>query len=58
MPTNIVIGPFLISVDHLRTYLITKRNEIVQKLLDMFAARLRQAILEVRLKRFNKIYVC
>ncbi|XP_023309976.1 dynein heavy chain 1, axonemal-like [Anoplophora glabripennis] len=47
LPTTIVIGPFLISIDHLRTYLITKRQELAQKLLDMFAARLRQAMVEV-----------
>lgn len=47
LPNIIFIGPFQISVDHLRVFLINKKQEICGKLLDMFAARMKNYVEDV-----------
>ncbi|KAJ8943655.1 hypothetical protein NQ318_005657 [Aromia moschata] len=47
LPVNISIGPFYISVDTLRLFLINKRQEIAVKLLNMFTVRMKAAIEDV-----------
>lgn len=47
LPNVIYIGPFYVQVDHLRLFLINKRQEIVNKLLDLFAARMKKSFEDV-----------
>ncbi|CAG9819626.1 unnamed protein product [Phaedon cochleariae] len=54
LPNAIFIGPFFVTVDRLRQFLIQKRQEIGAKLLDMFAARMKECIEEV-LQEFKQI---
>lgn len=44
LPTTTIIGPFFITIEKLRIYLITKRQELAVKLLDMFAQRMKQNV--------------
>lgn len=37
LPASIIIGPFLILTDHIKQFLVNKRQEIASKLLDVFA---------------------
>ncbi|CAH1982455.1 unnamed protein product [Acanthoscelides obtectus] len=56
LPTNIFIGPYNINVEQLRQFLIAKRQEIATRLLDMFAARMKE-IFEDILEEYRKIMV-
>nr|CAI5840362.1 unnamed protein product [Callosobruchus analis] len=56
LPTNIFIGPYNINVEQLRLFLITKRQEIATKLLDMFAARMKD-IFEDILNEYRLIMI-
>lgn len=47
LPVTIVIGPFFITIEQLRTFLINKRQEICLKLLDMFAQRMKSCLEDV-----------
>lgn len=47
LPNLIFIGPFYILIDHLRLFLINKRQDIINKLLDLFAGRMRRCIEDV-----------
>uniref|UniRef100_A0A6P7GGC4 Dynein heavy chain 1, axonemal-like n=1 Tax=Diabrotica virgifera virgifera TaxID=50390 RepID=A0A6P7GGC4_DIAVI len=54
LPIIIFIGPFHVSVDYLRNILINKRQDIIIKLLDAFAERMKENIEEI-LREFNNI---
>ncbi|XP_056631499.1 dynein axonemal heavy chain 1-like [Diorhabda sublineata] len=54
IPIIIFIGPFHISVDYLRNHLINKRQDIINKMLDAFAERMKQLVEEV-LYEYQKI---
>lgn len=56
LPNVIYIGPFHVSIDHLRTFLITKRQDICNKLLDMFATRMKDCIEEVNIMFYAIIF--
>ena len=47
IPNTIIMGPFLISVELLRSALINKRKLLVDHLLRTFAERMRKLIDEV-----------
>lgn len=47
LPNLIYIGPFYILIDHLRLFLINKRQDIINKLLDLFADRMKRCIEDV-----------
>ncbi|KAK5644094.1 hypothetical protein RI129_007939 [Pyrocoelia pectoralis] len=47
LPTRIVIGPFYINIEPLKTFLMNKKQEIADKLLDQFAATMKSNIEEV-----------
>ncbi|XP_044749962.1 dynein axonemal heavy chain 1-like [Coccinella septempunctata] len=46
LPSNISIGPFMVSVDTLKNFLMNKRQDIINKLLDTFAVRMKDLIEE------------
>lgn len=52
LPATIIIGPFYIHTDHLKQFLINKRQEIIGKLLDVFAAVMKAQIEEV-ISKYN-----
>ncbi|XP_074037842.1 dynein axonemal heavy chain 1 isoform X2 [Leptinotarsa decemlineata] len=56
LPNIIFIGPFYVSIDHLRLFLISKRQEICQKLLHMFETRMKICVEEV-LHEFKQIMI-
>ncbi|XP_018331814.1 dynein heavy chain 1, axonemal-like [Agrilus planipennis] len=47
IPANIVIGPFYINVEPLKKVLITKREDIIAKLLDQLTSKMKACIEEV-----------
>lgn len=47
IPANIIIGPFNVNIQPVRTALINKRQELATRLLDMFCARMKVHIEEV-----------
>lgn len=47
LPATIIIGPFYILTDYLKQFLINKRQEIISKLLDVFAGVMKAQIEEV-----------
>lgn len=47
VPQSVVIGPFLVNVELTRNALVNKSQEIIDKMLLMFARRLRAQIDEV-----------
>uniref|UniRef100_A0A1Y1N5M7 Dynein heavy chain 1, axonemal n=2 Tax=Photinus pyralis TaxID=7054 RepID=A0A1Y1N5M7_PHOPY len=47
LPSSIVIGPFFVNTEPLKTFLINKRQEIAGKLLDQFAAIMKGNIEEI-----------
>lgn len=47
LPQSIQIGPFLINVDPLKYYLVTKRAELASKLLDLLTEKLRDETLAI-----------
>lgn len=47
LPSTIIIGPFVINTDVVKQYLVNKRNELAQKLMEQFAVKMRNCILEV-----------
>lgn len=47
LPNLIFVGPFYVQIEHLRVFLINKRQEIINKLLDLFAARMKRSIEDV-----------
>lgn len=53
MPLAIVIGPFVINIEPLKTFLVTKRQEIVDKMLNQFCANMKLNIEEVDLIKFK-----
>ncbi|ERL92012.1 hypothetical protein D910_09334 [Dendroctonus ponderosae] len=56
LPNLIFIGPFYVQIDHLRVFLINKRQEIINKLLDLFSARMKQSI-EDLLQEYKNVMV-
>ncbi|KAG5868936.1 Dynein heavy chain 1, partial [Gonioctena quinquepunctata] len=56
LPNIIFIGPFYVSVDYLRQFLISKRQEICNKLLDMFRERMKVSVEEL-LEEFKQIMI-
>lgn len=54
LPTTIIIGPFFVTIEQLRHFLIAKRQDLATKLLDMFCQRMRKCFLDV-LEEYNKI---
>lgn len=50
LPASIIIGPFYILTDYLKQFLVNKRQEIIGKLLDVFAALMKAQIEEVILR--------
>lgn len=56
LPDKIVIGPFTIIVDPLKQYLINKRQELAQKLLDQFARKMSASVSEVLQKKILLAY--
>ncbi|XP_044254832.1 dynein axonemal heavy chain 1-like isoform X2 [Tribolium madens] len=54
LPTTIIIGPFFVTIEQLRHFLISKRQELATKLLDMFCQRMKNCILDV-LAEYNRI---
>jgi hypothetical protein len=54
LPTTVIIGPFFITIEQLRHFLIGKRQDLATKLLDMFCQRMKQCIEEV-LVEYNNI---
>lgn len=47
IPSSIVIGPFFVTVEHLKNFLTTKRQEIATKLLDIFCQRMKNCVANV-----------
>lgn len=47
LPASIIIGPFYIFTDILKQFLVNKRQEIIGKLLDVFAGIMKEFIEEV-----------
>lgn len=47
LPMSIQIGPFLINVDPLKQFLLSKHQELTDKLLNMLAERLRNQTLKI-----------
>ena len=41
LPREIVIGPFIVNVEPLKQFLVSKRQDLYQRLLEMFATRMR-----------------
>ncbi|XP_030766886.1 dynein heavy chain 1, axonemal-like isoform X2 [Sitophilus oryzae] len=54
LPNVIFIGPFYVTVDFLRLFLINKRQDIINKLLDLFALKMKICI-EDLLQDFKNI---
>lgn len=54
LPASIQIGPFLINVDPLKVYLITKRAELASKLLDLLTEKLRDET-QIIIDEYNDI---
>lgn len=48
IPSNIIIGPFFITTEALKQFLVSKRQEIATKLLDVFARQMKGNIENVR----------
>lgn len=49
LPERIIIGPFTVIVDQLKQFLINKREDLSQKLLDQFARKMSSCISEVNI---------
>lgn len=47
LPSKIMIGPFTILTEQLKTNLVLKRQELAQKLLDQFAIKMHHCVIEV-----------
>ncbi|KAF7272031.1 hypothetical protein GWI33_015147, partial [Rhynchophorus ferrugineus] len=56
LPNLIYIGPFYISIDHLRLFLINKRQEIINKLLDLFCSKMKVCV-EDLLQEYKNIMI-
>ncbi|RZC18431.1 DHC N2 and/or AAA 6 domain containing protein, partial [Asbolus verrucosus] len=54
LPATIIVGPFFVTIEQLRSFLINKRQEIATKLLEMFCARMKKCIEDV-LEEYNTI---
>ncbi|KAK9870899.1 hypothetical protein WA026_009856 [Henosepilachna vigintioctopunctata] len=54
IPSTISIGPFVVSVDGLKNFLLNKRQDIINRLLDSFALRMKTLVEEV-LDNFSNI---
>ncbi|PSN46069.1 hypothetical protein C0J52_02287, partial [Blattella germanica] len=44
LPEKITIGPFVVNVEPLKMFLVNKREDLYQRLLDMFATRMRNVV--------------
>ncbi|KAL1506671.1 hypothetical protein ABEB36_005994 [Hypothenemus hampei] len=56
LPNVMFIGPYHILIEHLRAFLINKRQDIINKLLEIFAARMKRSV-EDLLQNYKDIMV-
>lgn len=56
IPSSIVIGPFFITIEHLKHFLSAKRQEIATKLLDMFCEKMKNCVANV-LEEYHTIMI-
>lgn len=47
IPASIIIGPFFVNTDNVKQLLIAKRLDVIKKLLDQFAERMKALFAEV-----------